>query len=513
MSKKVRVRFAPSPTGPLHIGGVRTALYNYLLAKKFDGQFLLRIEDTDQTRYVSGAEDYIVESLKWLGMTPDEGPEQGGSFGPYRQSERKDTYHKYVNLLVQTEHAYFAFDTPEELEEMRERYKALGVHSPKYDQNTRSSMKNSLTLSEDESQSLIQKGDNVVVRLKVPEDQVISFTDEVRGEVSFQSAELDDKVLMKADGMPTYHLANVVDDFLMKISHVVRGEEWLSSTGHHVLLYRAFGWESDIPKFAHLPLILKPNGKGKLSKRDGAKFGFPVFPLDWMDKKEDELFAGFRESGFLSSAVINFLAFLGWNPGTEQEIFSLSELKDAFSVDKIIKSGAKFNYDKAKWYNQQYIIKTPDNELAELIRIDIEEKLGSSVDLSFLTKVCGLMKERVMSIHEIYSEGYYFFNEEFEYDQKTINKKYKSENALHFENIISSLESTKDWQASNIQKVIKSYITDNQLSFGAILPILRICLAGTMKGPDVFEMMALLGKKQVVKRMYKGIDICEETIK
>ena len=512
MSNEVRVRFAPSPTGPLHIGGVRTALYNYLIAKKHGGKFLLRIEDTDQTRYVEGAEEYIKESLNWLGLSPDEGPEHGGEFGPYRQSDRKQIYSEYVQRLIDNGKAYYAFDSSEDLEEMREKYKSLGIHSPKYDRSTRGSMKNSFTLSDEEVENLLNLGENVVVRLNVPESEKVSFDDEVRGEVSFDSSELDDKVLMKADGMPTYHLANVVDDYLMKISHVVRGEEWLSSTGHHVLLYRAFGWENDVPKFAHLPLILKPTGKGKLSKRDGAKFGFPVFPLDWFDEKEDELFCGFREMGFLPQAVINFLAFLGWNPGTDEEIFTLSELEKEFQISKIIKSGAKFNFDKAKWYNQQYLINTDDDALAQLIKDNVEKEIGSKVEFGFLKSFVGMMKERVMTLNEFVSSGIYFFSNDFEYDEKTIKKKFKVENALHFENIIHSLESLSEWKTVDIQDVIKGYIAEKDLSFGAILPIIRICLAGTMKGPDVFQLMELLGPETVISRLKSGLEVCANTI-
>ncbi|MEE9374055.1 MAG: glutamate--tRNA ligase [Saprospiraceae bacterium] len=513
MSKEVRVRFAPSPTGPLHIGGLRTALYNYLLAKKNGGKFLLRMEDTDQSRYVEGAEDYIVESLNWLGIIPDEGFEQGGNFGPYRQSDRKDIYNKYVKKIIANGHAYYAFDSTTELEAMREKYKAEGIHSPRYDQSTRGSMRNSLTLSDSESDALITAGANVVVRLKVPENQQITFFDEIRGEVSFNSTELDDKVLMKSGGMPTYHLANVVDDYLMKISHVIRGEEWLSSTGHHVLLYRAFEWNDNIPKFAHLPLILKPTGKGKLSKRDGAKFGFPVFPLTWQDKVEDELYSGFREMGFLPEAVINFLAFLGWNPGTEQEIFSLKELEKSFDVTKIIKSGAKFNYDKAKWYNQQYIINTPEEKLVEIIADKIEKKVGRPVESKFLKSFCGLMKERVMTLNDFETEGAYFFSNSFQYDIKTIKKKFKIENALHFTKIIDSFKSLEKWKTTDIQDVTKGYITKNELSFGAILPILRVCLTGTMKGPDVFQTMELLGKGEVISRMTTGLEFCKAEVK
>ncbi len=507
MAKEVRVRFAPSPTGPLHIGGVRTALYNYLIARKSGGKFLLRIEDTDQVRYVEGAEDYIVESLEWLGLRPDESPQNGGNFGPYRQSERKHIYQKYVDQLVQSGHAYYAFDTTEDLEEMRNRLKSEGVHSPKYDQSVRMSMKNSLTLAQETIDNLLIK-DNVVVRLKVPENQQVTFEDEVREIVSFDSEELDDKVLLKADGMPTYHLANVVDDYLMKITHVIRGEEWLSSTGHHVLLYRALGWEDRIPKFAHLPLILKPQGNGKLSKRDGAKFGFPVFPLDWFDKKENELFSGFREMGFLPEAVINFLAFLGWNPGTEEEIFTLDQLEKGFDSQKIIKSGAKFNYDKAKWYNQQYIIKKSNRELTELIRTEIERKASREIEIDYLEGFCGLMKERVMTLNEFWEAGFFFFTESFDYDQKTLRKKYKADNFQHYDNIKMALEKTEDWSATVLANSIKSYITDNELSFGAILPVLRIWLTGTMKGPDLFATMELFEKESTLNRLNRGMDYC-----
>jgi len=508
MRKEVRVRFAPSPTGPLHIGGVRTALYNYLIAKKLGGKFLLRIEDTDQARYVKGAEDYIVESLDWLGLHPDESPQGGGDFGPYRQSERKQIYKKYVDQLIQDDHAYYAFDATEELEEMRNRLKSEGVHSPKYDRSVRMSMKNSLTLSQEATNNLLTE-DNVVVRLKVPANQQVTFEDEVRGNVSFDSEELDDKVLLKADGMPTYHLANVVDDYLMRITHVIRGEEWLSSTGHHVLLYRALGWEDRIPKFAHLPLILKPQGNGKLSKRDGAKFGFPVFPLDWFDEKENELFSGFREMGFLPEAVINFLAFLGWNPGSEEEIFTLGELEQVFDSGKIIKSGAKFSYDKAKWYNQQYVIKKSNRDLAELIRTEIEPKAGRKIEKNYLEGFCGLMKERVMTLNEFWEAGSFFFTESFDYDQKTLRKKYKADNFQHFENIKTALEKTKDWSAAVLANSIKSYITDKGLSFGAILPVLRICLTGTMKGPDLFATMELFGRKSTLSRLNNGLAYCK----
>jgi len=506
-NEKVRVRFAPSPTGPLHIGGVRTALYNYLLAKKTGGAFILRIEDTDQKRYVEGAEDYIVKSLEWFGLHLDEGPGIGGDYGPYRQSERKDLYGKYVQQLVDAGEAYYAFDSPEELTKMREEKTAAGIHSPKYDATLRHEMKNSLSLSKEETAELISKGDNVVVRLKVDPGQTISFDDVVRGKVSFHSEELDDKVLMKADGLPTYHMANIVDDYLMKISHVIRGEEWLSSTAHHVLLYRAMGWEDSMPSFAHLPLILKPTGKGKLGKRDGAKFGFPVFPLTW--NGEHESFEGFEDYGLLPDASINFLAFLGWNPGTEQEMFSLEDLIQSFSLDRINKSGARFDIEKAKWFNQQYLIAMDDQVLAEMIQ-PILKKAGIDQDDAYITKFCGLMKERVELLPEFLAQGHFFFAEPTEFDEKTLRKKYKLENEGHFEAITSLVENSDPYTGENIQNQIKAYIQDHELGFGAILPLLRVTVTGTMKGPDIFETMSLIGKEEVVKRLKKGLTFMTE---
>jgi glutamyl-tRNA synthetase len=500
---KVRARFAPSPTGPLHIGGVRTALYNYLFARKFGGVFILRIEDTDQTRYVSGAEKYIIDSLNWLGLSPDEGPGFGGEFGPYRQSERKALYQKYAQQLIDSGHAYYCFDTPEDQEEMRSRYTSLGMHSPKYNYETRGTMKNSLTLSEEETQKFLQESKYTHIRLKVPQDVIIEFKDIVRGDVAFNSNELDDKVLLKADGMPTYHLANIVDDHSMEISHVIRGEEWLSSTAHHVLLYRSFGWEDTMPQFCHLPLILKPNGKGKLSKRDGAKFGFPVFPLSWEAENEEESFEGFKEYGFDPKAVINFLALLGWNPGNDEEIFELGQLEELFKVEQIVKSGARFDIDKAHWFNQQYLIKNTNQDLAKTISPLIEQA-GYQIEDEYLENFCGLMKERVETYPQFIRDGYYFFEEVKEWDEKTLHKKYKSENEIHFNNLIAGIEDLKDYNTENLQTIIKSYIHDNELSFGSIFPILRIALSGSVKGPDLFEMMELLGKSTVVKRL-KGL--------
>lgn len=502
----VRVRFAPSPTGPLHIGGVRTALYNYLFAKKHGGTFILRIEDTDQKRYVEGAEEYIMEALEWFGLELDESPKVGGDFGPYRQSERKDIYQKYAEELVAKGHAYYAFDSSDELTKMREDMEAKGVHSAKYNAETRGMMKNSFTLSAEEVEQLKAEGTNMVIRLDIPRDRDITFTDEVRGEVTFSSNELDDKVIMKADGLPTYHLANIVDDHLMEISHVIRGEEWLSSTAHHVLMYDFFGWEA--PSFAHLPLILKPTGKGKLSKRDGAKFGFPVFPLKW--EGEDETYAGFREDGYLPDAVINFLAFLGWNPGTEQEIFSLEELVKAFSLEHIVKSGARFDVDKSRWYNQQYIIHKDNDALVSLLKPMAKEK-GIEVSDDYLKKFVELMKERVTLVPDFFENGAFFFSDPTTFDEKNAKKKYQVENRIHFDSIIGDLTlmNHKEFKAEAVHDKVVDYIKDKELSMGRIMPILRIALCGTMKGPDLFASMELLGRDESLQRLSAGVAIIE----
>ncbi len=508
----IRVRFAPSPTGPLHIGGVRTALYNYLFAKKNNGTFILRIEDTDQTRYVPGAEEYIKKSLKWLGLEFDEGPESGGEFGPYRQSERKDIYKEYAEKLVSMDFAYYAFDTPEELDKWREDMKSKGVHSPKYDYSTRMSMNNSLALGKEKSAELIAKGTPYVIRIKVPEDEKIVFSDMVRGEVSFNSNELDDKVMLKTDGMPTYHLANIVDDHLMKITHVIRGEEWLPSTAHHVLLYKYLCWEDSMPKFAHLPLILKPVGKGKLSKRDGAKFGFPVFPMSWISDNPEDSFIGFKEFGFLPEATINFLALLGWSPGTEQEIFDLDELVQAFSLEKIVKSGARFNIDKAKWFNQQYILKKSDEDIAELIK-PLVDKAGYVVDDKYLVRVCALMKPRIELLPEIMEAGKFFFTDDFDYLEKIVRKKWKEPNIVHIKEIKQKLALLEDFSKSEIESVIKNHIESNELSFGNIFPLLRIAITGTTKGPDLFETMEILKKNKILSRFDVAFDSFDAIIR
>ncbi len=491
---KVRLRFAPSPTGPLHIGGVRTALYNYLFTRQKGGSFILRIEDTDQTRYMAGAEKYIIESLKWCGINFDEGPEMGGEYGPYRQSERKDLYQKYAMELLNRGHAYYAFDTPEELDKMRADLAEQGVHSAKYNYETRGDMRNSLTIDGEQVKKLIAEGTPYTIRLKIPQNETVTIEDGVRGEVTFQTNELDDKIILKTDGMPTYHLANIVDDHLMEISHVIRGEEWLSSTSHHLLMYRFLDWEP--PQYAHLPLILKPSGKGKLSKRDGAKFGFPVFPISWESDNPEDSFTGFREDGFLPEALINFLAFLGWNPGTEQEIFTMDGLVEAFSVDNIVKSGARFDFDKIKWFNQQYIIATDDEVLVDKI-IDEVRIHGYNVDREFLKSFVAMMKERVEKTSEFIPNATYFFERPSTYHEKTVRKKFKEENIPAFRDIGDIIRTNN----SALAEKVKGYITDNGLGFGQILPVLRVAMTGSMQGPDLFEMMELLGSEESAERL------------
>ncbi len=493
-----RARFAPSPTGALHIGGVRTALYNYLLARQLGGTFILRIEDTDQTRYVPEAEGYIIEALRWCGIEPDEGPGIGGEYGPYRQSERKAMYGRYAEQLVASGNAYYAFDTSEALSAKRAAYETE-KKTFRYDSSVRDDLDNSLAMDKAELHARLASGEAYTIRLKVPAHEIVKVQDLVRGEVQFNSDELDDKIMLKADGMPTYHLANVVDDRLMKISHVIRGEEWLPSTAHHVLLYRAFDWEDEMPQFAHLPLILKPNGKGKLSKRDGAKFGFPVFPLAWRGKTPEDAFDGFREFGFLPEAVNNFLAFLGWNPGTEQEIFSLEELISVFDSTKIQKAGARFDIDKAKWFNQQYIMATDNATLAASIRPLIKAKGHFPTD-TFLEAFCGLMKERVTLIPDFWEKGYYFFEDIKKYEAKPVRKKWKPEMRPHFDNLVALLASIDTFDAETIETKTKAFIENNELRMGDILQIFRLAVSGTLKGPSIFDMAALLGKDEVLRR-------------
>jgi len=504
---KVRVRFAPSPTGPLHIGGVRTALYNYLYAKKMKGTFILRVEDTDQNRYVDGAENYIKQSLEWLGLTPDEGPGYGGEYGPYRQSERKDKYAQYAERLIANGSAYYAFDTPDELAQMRKDQEALGHHSPKYDRNTRSLMRNSLTLSNEECEKLISEGNNVIVRLKMPENVDISFVDKVREKVTFNTDQLDDKVILKADGMPTYHLANIVDDHLMQITHVVRGEEWLSSTAHHVLMYQSLGWTP--PTFTHLPLILKPVGKGKLSKRDGAKFGFPVFPMKW--NAGDEIYTGFKDDGYDSNALLNFLVLLGWNPGNDEEIMPLERMIELFSLEKIVKSGARFDFEKANWFNQQYIIAADEKQLLENLRPFISEEILSNYSEDYLLSVTKLMKERLQKFTDFNNAAGLFFNAPSSFDEKQVKKRFNNDMLSHFDGL-RSLAISSDFSALELSDKLKNYLNENELKMGKFLPLLRIMMCGSLTGPDLFDIIALIGKDEAMKRWDSAIDAFKNII-
>lgn len=504
MDRRVRVRFAPSPTGALHIGGVRTALYNYLFAKKHGGDFLIRIEDTDQTRYVPGAEDYIIEALKWVGIVADEGIGFGdGPHAPYRQSERKPMYRQYVMQLIDAGYAYYAFDTAEELDAMRERLKASNVDS-KYDAITRMAMKNSLTLPEDEVKRRLDAGDPYVVRIKLPKKEDVKFHDEIRGWVNINTAQMDDKVLFKSDGMPTYHLANVVDDYLMNISHVIRGEEWLPSAPLHVLLYRYLGWEDVMPKFAHLPLLLKPEGNGKLSKRDGDRLGFPVFPLEWKDPATGEVSSGYRESGYLPEAVMNLLAFLGWNPGTTQEIFSREELVEAFTLDRVSKSGAKFDQNKAKWFNQQYVRHTPDAVLAESLKKDVTAHNLNFSD-EYITKVCGLIKEKISFIKELWEIGSYFFVAPTTYDETVITKRWNDKSPLVLQDLIQLVRGNESFDAASFEANYNEALAKNGVSNKEFLQLLRVCLSGVAGGPPIFEMAQLFGKEVTLARLQHAL--------
>lgn len=575
----VRVRFAPSPTGPLHIGGVRTALYNYLFARKHGGTFILRVEDTDQVRYVEGAEEYILQALEWLGLELDESTVNGGDFGPYRQSERKPLYAEYAQKLIDSGNAYYAFDTPEELDAARELNPIF-----KYNFEIREDMKTSLTMSKEEVQQRMDAGEPYVIRVKIPRDELIVFDDLVRGRVSFHSDELDDKVMVKADGMPTYHLANIVDDHLMKITHVIRGEEWLPSTPLHVVLYRAFGWEDSMPQFSHLPLILKPSPDsyitkknttelaekfaaefvkkhpemaagqqkameftrlvlqdkaslasrlkikkkdkedkialkeflkstmfGKLSKRDGDRLGFPVFPLSWKKGNGVDDFRGFNEFGFLPDALINFLSFLGWNPGTEQEIFSLEDLIEEFDISRVSKSGARFNFDKARWYNQQYIMTKSGAELATLVKPLMVAK-GYNVSDDFLAEYCLMMKERAEVLPDFAENGAYCFESIGGYDEKTAKKRWKTENRELFNELSTFINRVDSYDAQLLEKTVKAFMEEKGLGFGQVFPILRLALSGINQGPSIFEIMALLGKEEVNNRLTTAYDYFDELV-
>jgi len=494
MSNKVRVRFAPSPTGPLHIGGVRTALYNYLFAKKFKGDFVLRIEDTDQNRYVEGAEDYIINALNWCNIPYDEGPGKEGAFGPYRQSERKDLYKKYADQLIQKGKAYYAFDTSEKLDFHRKDHEKNGKTFI-YNWHNRLKLDNSLSLSPTEVQAKLDAGVAYVIRFFTPQDVKLQLTDSVRGAIEIDTNILDDKVLYKSDGMPTYHLANIVDDHLMQISHVIRGEEWLPSLALHQLLYDALEWQA--PIFAHLPLIMKPVGKGKLSKRDGDKMGFPVFPLTWNESE------GYREAGYFPEAVINFLAMLGWNPGTEQEIFSLLQLTEEFSLDRVHKSGARFDPDKTKWYNHQYLQEKTEKDLALQFVPILEAKLSdsSNIDKERIEKIVSLIKERATFVSDFWNLSDYFFVDPITYDEKAVLKQWKEDTPLIMENVITVLEGIEDFNSQNIENTVKSWITDKGLTFGKVMPPLRLVVVGAMKGPHIFDILDLIGKEAAIYRI------------
>jgi glutamyl-tRNA synthetase len=502
MSRKVRVRFAPSPTGPLHIGGVRTALFNYLFARKHQGDFILRIEDTDQVRFVPGAEEYIIESLRWCGLQYSEGPDKGGPHTPYRQSERKDLYRQYAEMLVQRGHAYYAFDEPGTLDVLRKKYEADGKIF-QYDASTRHALCNSLTLSHEETTRLLENGTPHVIRFRMPDNEELTVTDMIRGEVTFQTSLLDDKVLFKADGLPTYHLANVTDDYLMEITHVIRGEEWLTSLPLHVLLYRALGWEDVMPKFAHLPLILKPSGQGKLSKRDGDKLGFPVIPLQWTDPFTGKVSAGYRESGYFPEAVINILAFLGWNPGTEEELFTLDDLVNAFSFDRVGKSGSHFNPEKARWYNQQYLKDKSDNTLATLF-IPVLQQKGISVRPDYVKKVAGLIKERLVFPQDFWDQAFYFFECPGSYDQTMLKKVWKEDTPDIILAVKELLRSTKDFTSAGLEKLIKDYTEQNNLGFGRVAAPVRLLIVGSGMGPHLFDILEMIGKEETIRRIEKG---------
>ncbi len=498
---KVRVRFAPSPTGGLHLGGVRTALYNYLFAKKHDGDFVLRIEDTDQTRYVKGAEQYIIDSLAWCGILPDEGPHNEGDYAPYRQSERKFLYKEYAEDLVRNGHAYYAFDTPEEIEALRERLKTQGKSNLQYGHQVRHEMRNSLSLSKEETQSLVNSGLPFVIRIRINSNESVFFNDMIRGEVHMDTNGLDDKVLLKADGMPTYHLAVVVDDYLMKITHAFRGEEWLPSAAVHVLLWKYLGWERHMPKWAHFPLILKPDGNGKLSKRDGQRLGFPVFALGWTDPVSKDLMEGFKELGFLPEAFINMLAMLGWNPGTEQEIFSIEELIESFSIERVHSSGAKFDFEKAKWFNHEWIKKSNANHLAPGIKKIFEQKNVLVDDENKFKKIIALVKDRCTLLTDFWEQGNYFFITPQKIDLDSILPKWNKDKNLFFIELIRNYSLFNLWDSFELEHSFKEIASVNRIKPGELMLPFRIMLVGGKYGPGVFDIASLLGKEETLKRI------------
>ena len=501
--ENVRVRFAPSPTGPLHIGGVRTALFNYLFAKKHGGTFVLRIEDTDQTRYVVNAEQYIIDALNWCNIPFDEGPNKSEKFGPYRQSERKDLYKQYADKLIENGWAYYAFDTSEQLDFHRKDHEEKGkTFIYNWHNRTKGRLVNSLVLSDEEVQNKINAGENYVIRFKTPQDETLIMSDEIRGTIKIDTNTLDDKVLFKADGMPTYHLANIVDDYLMEISHVIRGEEWLPSMPLHVLLYRAFDWKA--PKFAHLPLILKPVGKGKLSKRDGDKLGFPVFPLEYTNEQTGDVSRGYKEDGYFADAFINMLALLGWNPGTEQEIFSLKKLTQVFDLKRVSKSGAKFSPEKTNWFNQQYMQSKTDAELTDLFLPILEEK-QIKAEKSYIQKVVSLIKERAVFVADFWNLSGFFFQAPSEYDAKASKKNWKEGTPDLMNELITVIKNIENFSSANTEKEIKEWITNKEIGFGKIMQPLRLSLVGKLAGPHLFDIIEMIGKEETISRIENAI--------
>ena len=503
MERKVRVRFAPSPTGPLHIGGVRTALFNYLFARKNGGEMILRIEDTDSTRFVPGAEDYINEALTWLGIKIDEGVREGGNYGPYRQSERRDIYRKYVKQLLDADKAYIAFDTPAELEAKR-----AEIPNFQYDASTRASMRNSLTMSADEVKALIDAGEKYVVRFKIEPNHDVVVNDLLRGKVTINSSILDDKVLYKsADDLPTYHLANIVDDHLMLVTHVIRGEEWLPSAPLHVLLYEAFGWADTMPEFVHLPLLLKPVGNGKLSKRDGDKLGFPVFPLEWHDPASGAVSKGYREEGYLPEAVVNFLALLGWNPGNDQEIMSMDELISLFLFEHCSRNGAKFDFEKGKWFNHKYLSEKPDAELAALFRPILDEKGITGFSDEYVARAVGMVKSRISFVKDLWEQASFFFVAPDTFSEKDIKKRWKDDTPRIMEELIGVLENLPDFSSKPSEEIVLKWITDNGYHMGNVMNAFRLTVVGECKGPHMFDITELMGREETIRRIRRGIDL------
>ena len=507
MNKRVRVRFAPSPTGGLHLGGVRTVLFNYLFAKKHGGDFILRIEDTDQTRFVPGAEEYIIQTLNWCGMTPDESPVVGGPHAPYRQSERKENYKQYATQLIEAGHAYYAFDTPAEIEEMRNHFKTPENPSPQYNHAVRAKMRNSLSLDAAEVAALLEAGTPYVVRIKMPDNEDVTFTDMIRGEVSFNTSQVDDKVLLKADGMPTYHLAVIVDDYLMKISHAFRGEEWLPSAPVHILLWKYLGWQNEMPEWAHLPLILKPDGHGKLSKRDGDRLGFPVFAVDWTDPKTNEKAIGFKERGFLPEAFVNLLAVLGWNDGTDQEIFSMASLIEKFSIDRVHKGGAKFDYEKAKWFNAEWIKNADNAYLAALVQPYFDEAGIKAQDQTYLEKIIGITKERCILLPDFVTQAGFYFTAPTQIDTASIAPKWDDNKKNFFEALCVAFENSNTTDPLQLENIFKELAATHGLKPGELMLPMRIMLVGGKFGPAVFEIAATIGISDAVTRIKHALTL------